>query len=261
MITPTMGGVGFAKYGVDYLPLFFYNFGSVSADVSRYLSNSANYPVRRKGVSTSTLTLTGVNYFYTFPSSEVTISIGFKYGSGFKFIDFVGRIVSYEHQFDFSPRPNPSYQWTANFVGVRLPKEFDDTVEEDFDTIFCTDKPCGPIETTDLSLHSGEVWHVRKAKYTEKVTLPQRFLSNTSNRLASRDGVFDSELLLEVEGDFDYWLNEIESDSNSYIYTLNYGSQSITTVPMATLELGSLSVNMSTNEIISAAIKLGANNG
>ena len=261
MITPTVGGMGFAKYGTDYLPLFLYAFGSVSADESRYLSNSANYPVRRKGVSSSTLMLTGVNYFYTFPSTEVTISIGFKYGSGFKFIDFVGRIISYEHQFDFGPTPNPSYQWTANFVGVRLPKEFDDIAEEDFDTIFCTERACGPIETTDLSLHSGEVWHVRKAKYTEKVDLPQRYLANSNNRLASRDGTFDAELLLDVEGDFDYWLNEVESESNSYEYTINYGSQSITTVPMAALELAGLSANISTNQIISASIRLGANNG
>lgn len=259
MIGVTSGRMAFAKYAGDYLPITNFKFSSTNNRIKRYLANGGNWPRREAGTHNSQLSVSGLDFYPNFLDDEITISVGWLTGSIFDYVDFVGVPVKIDYEFDFRIGANPPFQWTISLEGTSESKDFLTVPEEVINTIFCDVRSCGPITTTDASLHSGEVFHVRKAVYSVLFQRPMRYLANSNNRIAPSTGLYDGVLSFEIEGDFDYWTDLAEHEDTARVYRIYHGSEYIETPLMSVISVTDLVANVQTGEIISATVNLGVN--
>lgn len=263
---PLNGRTGYMKWSGIEIPIYIWGYGTTNIRSNIRLSNSQNYPVRNFGITTEMITISGVDYSPAFIGdlnvlNTIQFEVGWvDYSTGIRNkIDVVAMMSNYTVVLNYFSSPQPSFMWTATFIGCLTDKEFDMNAAIIDDHVRCQTAMCGKvITTTDSSLNSGFVKHVRTATLTSVLERPVLVLSNSNNHYAETIGVYDNLIDMVIEGDFDYW-NEQVNSNNRFNYGFLYeGVSGPIFVNMKALELVNLVVNVQTTELISATVKLGA---
>lgn len=268
MINPINGGNGYMKWSGIEIPIYIWNYSAINARMNIRLSNSQNFPVRNSGITSEMFSISGVDYYPLFLSdpnifNTIQFEVGWLELSSFfglrRKIDVVAMMSEYTVTINYFSNPQPSFKWTATFIGCLTDKEFEENTAIVNDYVRCQTVMCGKvITTTDSSLNSGFVKHVRTATLTSVLERPALVLSNSNNHYAETIGVYDNTIEMVIEGDFDYW-NEQVNSNNGFNYGFLYeGVSGSTFINMRVLEFSNLVVNVQTTELISATVKLGA---
>lgn len=266
---PINGKNGYMKWDGLELPIYFWGMNAVNSRSSFRLANSQNYPVRNMGITSEDISIRGVDYVPIFLSSPTFLTtMIFEIGwTDFtttlrRKIDVSAMVREYMVTLNYMNSNLPSFMWTTNFIGNLADKEFDVENLVVNDRTVCQTAFCNKlITTTDTTLNGGFVRHVKTANLSTALERPLLVLSNSNNHYAETIGVFDSLIELTVEGDFDYWIDAVNSESKFNYRFFYSGSASFSMFNMKVLDVTNLTVNVQTAEIVSAIVRLGASYG
>lgn len=233
-------------------------------------ARSENFPVRRSGTFKETIFLRGFDYFppfvyYDDPSSiRQTLTIGwydianelrFSIPSDLMWNNFTA-------EFNYRHGISPAFQWFGDLTGVINRKEIvTESIHPFEDVIRCPAALCNQlIETTDTMLHNGEVHHVTKATLRGQITRKEYVTANSNNRPAFSSGVFDVFIDFDLEGDFDYWLDQSNDYDQINDYKIWYGNGISDFWLIENMKVFNFScrTNIQTGEMVSARVSLGA---
>lgn len=266
---PINGKNGYFIWSGEEIPIYSWIFSAINTRPTWKLSNTENYPIRISGIGQESLSIKGVDFFPAFYISDSIISEVMNFEIGWMDFDTLIRrkiavsalMSEYVMSLNYMNSNLPSFMWTANFIGCSIDKEFDIDLWLDInDHVRCQPSLCDrTIFTTDSTLNSGFVQHVRNATLTRMFVNAPLVLSNSNNHFSSETlGTYDTTVDLTIEGDFDYWLDQINTD-NRFDYRFQYTqTEYFPMSKMKALELTNLVVNIQTSEIISAVVRLGA---
>lgn len=269
MISETSGRTGYMMYDGVPEPIYFWTGTARNNRTTYRTSATQNQPTRHKGPKEEILTIRGVNFVPAF-LSDTNGGIVFELGWNEDLTLFENRrrivtsamLMQFQIEFNYFSSPLPSFSWTAVFTNVLSNIEIADTSGIiDTDPI-CAEPLCSNyITTTDTSLHTGFVQHVRSAVVTFIYQRPLYRTSESDNHFTVTNGSFDRILDLVIEGDFDYWMNEVEVEDIARSYQFLYGTgagQWWSVDNMKAISISDILVNVQTGEIISANVQLGA---
>lgn len=265
---PLSGRNGYMKWNGIELPIYNWSISAVNQRTFYRTSDSQNFPRRTAGIMSELITISGVDYippFYTDPTFDtlMVFDIGWMDFTVdlFRKIPITAMLNSYSLQLNYMNSNQPSFMWTATFIGCMTDKVFDVENLIINDNVVCQTSFCNKvIGTSDSTLNGGVVKHVKQAVLTYLVERPTRAQSDSNNYYTTTVGCYDRFIDLTIEGDFDYWLDAVESDSLPFEYLFQYDpSSSPFILPnMVPLEMNNLIVNIQTAELISANVRLGA---
>lgn len=264
---PLSGRFGYMKWVGIEIPIYNWSISAINQRTFYRTSDSQNFPRRTAGIMSELITVTGVDYtplFRTDPTFDtlMVFDIGWMdFVSGlYRKIPITAMLTSYSINLNYMNSSQPSFMWTASFIGCMTDKIFDVENLIIDDKIVCQTSFCNKvITTTDSTLNGGFVGHVRQANLTFLVERPIRAQSNSNNHNTTTIGCYDRLIDLSIEGDFDYWLNAIESNPTPFTYEFEYdGFSTFPAVNMVPLEMNNLVVNIQTGELVSAGVRLGA---
>lgn len=263
---PTSGRNGYLSWGGAEVPIYSWNISAINNRTNLILSNSQGFPVRHSGPTTEIISIHGVEYAPAMLLSATTLTtmtfdIGFMDFTTllFRKVPIEAMLVELNFNLKYSAGSQPSFSWTANFIGCMTDKEY--TVENLIinDKFVCQTSLCdNSIVTTDNTLNTGFVRYVRTATVTRSYLRPNLVLSNSNNHLAETIGTFDTIVNMSVEGDFDYWLEELNTN-NRYNYGFFYDiGSAIAANNMKVMSTTDHIANIQTAELLSMSVQLGA---
>lgn len=275
MMLPLSGQDGFAIWntiGSGDLVQPIYEWGiTVEQNRSTYrTASSNNFPVRRSGTFKETIFLRGVDYVPPFvydgtPSSvRQTLTIGWYDLANELRYSIPSDLMwnNFTAEFNYKAGVIPAFQWFGEFSGIINRKEVvSESIHPFEDVIRCPGALCNkPIETTDTLLNSGEVHHVTKATIRSIITREDYIVADSNNRPTYSTGVFDTFLDLDLEGDFDYWLDVVNDYDQINDYKIWYGDGLSDFWLLQDMKIFGFScrTNIQTGEMVSARVNLGA---
>lgn len=272
MISPLSGRYGFLIFGPVEIPIYSWMISSVQNRTTYRTSTTSNFPNRLKGTISEQIIIRGANYGSPFITNIVAFndtSVSFYVGwndflaSVRKAILCQAMLVDYRVDLNYFSSPMPSYVWTATLVGSINTKELINyPLVPQHDAPFCANQLCNKtITTTDAQLHGGLVWHVKRASIIDTISRSPYMTSSSNNHLASTYGVKDEIVELDVQGDFDYWFNNLSTSDTTRDYKFFYGPGVADFRPvdkMKIVDINNFVVNIQTGELIQMTVHLGA---
>lgn len=267
MIVPLSAKPGFMILGSTHIPIYNWNMSLSKSRIIYRASNTNNFPKRLPGWKTETISMTGPDVVA--PSITTTSNI-FKLGwfdytiPARKSILCQAVPLELRYILRYEPGPAPSFTWTYNLLGILNNKGIEEESLLPYnDSVICATSLCDkPITTTDTDLHGGFVWHVRTATIITTYSVPSYPRSDTDNHVIGLAPVYDQTVELVVQGDFDYWLNELSRAAdirNNYRFYYGTGLTHYKAANnMRVTDINNFIVNIQTGEIIQMTIMLGA---
>lgn len=252
-------------------PIYSWMFSTQQRRSKYRTSRSEGFPVRRSGSIREQLTINGVDYvppfiYYSDVSTiRQTLSIGWN-----DFANNERQMIecdlvwnNFIAEFNYVAGVSPAFQWVGNLSGVVNRKEFTTEPLAPFeDVIRCPGAICNRlITTTDTFLNSGEVHHVKKATIRGELTRKEYMTSRSNNRPVANSGVPDIFLTFDIEGDFDYWVDQVNDYEQINDYRIYYGDGINDFWPALNMKaeaVNNLIVDVTTGKMISATIELAA---
>lgn len=273
-LDPRSAKVGFLldSNEIEY-PIYFWNIPLISKNYDSYrTSRSQSYPRLKQGLTTETLTIQGVGTTSPFTSRffssdiSVQVTIGwYNFAIGGRYVIFFdGTPVEERIDINYVSSNQPSHSWTTQLLGVLDYKQLlTDELQTSFvDKILCSAQKCArPILTSDTSLNLGQVKHVTRAAITySRERDPLYATSRTANHLKHITGVKNTRVEFDIQGDFDYWINNLLGDTrhNYRFYHGTGGGDYWAANNMKQMDLSNLITNIQTGQIIQATVHLGA---
>lgn len=255
-------------YGQDEVPVYSSIFSVNQKKPEHRTSSSALYPRRTSGTLSEVIIIRGVENIPSFYTAAHTVggAIDFKLGwndflnGNRKIIPITAMLENFVIDFNYFSSPQPSYLWTATFIGVVNDKVIViEPLIPHLDTPVCANKLCDKtIVTTDTTLHGGFVFHVKRASISNKIIRNLYMTASSNNHYVPTKGVRDRTIEMEVQGDFDYWIDAARGDSRfSYSYFFSAVGQ-FTAANMKVTNVNNFVINIQTGEILSALVHLGA---
>lgn len=269
-LLPQSGKNGYMIWDAIEIPIYSWNYSELNERTWLKLSHTENIPYRNFGPTKEEFLLVGVDYIPAFLADPaINDTIEFELG----WIDFFllvrnkvevrAMLVEYTIQLLYHKTNQPSYMWMARFIGCTTDKEFDaEPIHAINDHVRCQASQCGNlIITTDTTLNGGSVEHVRNARLTTIYDRPLLVLSDSNNHLTETIGGFDYIIDMTLEGDFDYWNEQVNSNARfDYAFFYDGIAASFQYANMKAISLSNVNVDLRTAEVISASLRLGASN-
>lgn len=290
MIIPRSGKNGFLLISGLDIPIYSWLFNKTMNRIEYRTAQTRNYLKRLEGFNTEQIVLRGTNFnspfgsaftYYDSDLSNSSSSSLSSIGSDVVFDFYIGwndflvgvrrainaKALVLEDRIDINyfSSAEPTNIWTTTLVGVINEKQIltYDLLPQ-LDAPLCALKKCDMIITTsDLSLHTGRVNHVKRASIIKTITRSPYRTSDTNNHYGATFGLPDKIVELEVQGDFDYWINEafdppgdISRDYKFY-YGSNFATDFWPAYNMKILGADNFIVNIQTGELIQATVHLG----
>lgn len=266
MLVPTSGKTGFLIFGTEEIPIYSWAFSSARARDTYRTVSSQNYPRRTAGIVTEQIVIQGVHTSIPFSLSQPA---GFLLGWNDlsvptrRTLPCNGMISEIKIDFNYFSSTIPSFMWTTSLMGIvntKLLGTAPFVPQEDYPV--CAHQLCNKtITTSDSSLNSGLVKHVRNASIITTVERQPYVVAGGNNRYKNITGVFDRILELTLEGDFDYWNNRLVNTDNDYDYKFFFGpliTDYILAARMKILDIGNFMVNVLTGQLVRMTVRLGA---
>lgn len=255
--------------GVIDIPIYSWAISTNQRRTNYRTSGSSGYPVRRAGIIEEILVIRGVDYPVQY-NVGIEAQVKNTYQLGWidwnlghrKIVEFDSILNRYEIFINYS-KAIPIFEWSATFNGVDNQKLFTGiAIPPGTDNnILCRSNFCErTITTTDPSLNSGFVKHVRQLNLVAELESKKYVTSASNNRQVDSFGVPDVTASMVVEGDFDYWLSHISMFDDAYDYKIYWGtglSDYYSLPSMKVLAVRDINVNVRTGEMISATVELG----
>lgn len=267
MLLPISGKNGFLIWNSEEIPIYQWRLSEFTNYTELWHAASANLPDRNVGTMISTLTLMGVDFIPPFYNSvDIINKLYFSFGwidliAGVRrIIDIASLVLEYVLNFTYSTTPQPTYTWTLTLM-LCSPLNTE-IIEEPLsinDRMVCQEGMCSRIITSsDITLPGGLVNHVVNATVTSLIKPPLLYLSNTDGHPAETLGIYDTFIDFRLQGDFDYWLSQVDSNSK-HGYSIFYDLVNFFVYPsMKVLNIDNIVTNLQTAEIVSADVRLGA---
>lgn len=270
-LLPQSGRNGYMIWNSEEIPIYAWNYSELNERTVLKLSHTENIPYRNFGPTKEEFIITGVDYIPSWlgdPAFDETLV--FELG----WIDFSllvrnqveirAMLVEYSIQLLYLNQNQPSYMWMARFIGCTTDKDFTtDVILPINDHVRCQDSQCGNfIISSDVTLNGGgSVQHVRTARLTTVFDRPLLVLSHSANHLAETIGGYDYLIDMTIEGDFDYWNDQVNSNNRwDYAFFYNGLAASFQYANMKAISLSNINIDLRTAEVISASLRLGASN-
>lgn len=258
MLFPAFGKNGYLIFSGFEVPIYMWNYSYNMERTNYRTSNSNMLPVRNNGVFSNTLSISGVEYepgiITNFLSSNFlqTFEIGWInfIDSTRNYIDYTGMVDSIELIFNYGKPSEGSFIWTVTYSGCRYLNELQerplDLLE---DHVVCSTHPCeiGAIVTTDVSI--GALLHVDKVSIKILAVREPYLTSQYPNMAREVSGVLDKQITLSLNGDFDYWMDQINSNT-AHTYSFFY-------TPLDSWDISGMKVSQVNNivvDVMSSAI-------
>lgn len=183
-------------------------------------------------------------------------------------LEFRGTPISFQINQSYDPINTYDFIWALTYMGVISTKNFTRIPEEIIppyqDISICPRNPCAlrwytydtyfgdPIPTEGNAIHNMNIF-----SYELRKNIQQIVTSDSNKRPFPISGVFNETLNLQVQGDFNYWLDQINGVNAQY-YVLRRSDNSVPLVNtvMKVDDVSDLRANVQTGEVISASIKL-----
>ena len=272
MILPISGKSGLMIYGVDEIPIYSFVYSGHQERPTHRTSQSENYPRRTSGNFTEQIIISGVENVPSFYTSAFVVgtSITFKLGwndlgaDDRKIIPITAMLTEFRIDLNYFSSPQPSFLWTATFIGAVNDKEIIIVpITPHLDIPFCPFPLCDRvITTTDSQLNSGFVYHVKRASIINIIERIPYMTSSSNGHYISSTGLKDRIVELEIQGDFDYWINNLTASNTKYNYSFFFSpSNAFNAINMRIIDVTNFVVNIQTGEILSALVRLGAAHG
>jgi len=270
MLDPISGRNGLMIYGNEEIPIYSFILSGSRNRQEYRTSASENFPRRTKGVFTETLVIRGVqnrpSFIGTAQNNPISLDIGWNdfVSLNRRLIVFIGLMTEFRVDFNYFFQSNPAYIWTATFQGVVNTKTMlVGNITPHNDVITCPDKICdNRIATSDNNLHSGSVFHVKRASLISSIIRPSYMTSSSANHIISLStGMRDNIVEMDVQGDFDYWLDKLSVTDVRNTYGFYYGtglSDYWLLEKMKVLEISNFTVNVQTGEMVQFTVRLGS---
>lgn len=271
-VLPLSGKSGVMIYQSQVeLPVYSFLITGSQARPTYRTANSENFPRRTSATLNEIIVIRGVQPvppFFQFtlePDGLFLFNIGWNelaLGKR-KLITIQALMQEFRIEYNYFSSPLPSFIWTATFLGSSgTPIIQTQDITSFVDVILCSDKLCNKtITTTDAQLNSGFVQHVKKATLIYNIERNSYATSNSFKHIVGNTGVKDRKIELDIEGDFDYWWNNLLIADTRHDYSFFYGfgaSEKWSYPKMKITDVGNFIVNIQTGELISATVQLGA---
>ncbi len=265
---PLSGKDGYLIYDSVEIPIYSW-ICSCTNQRNKYITvDSLNSPVRTTGSLISTIALRGVQFvpsFYSALDDPIIFHFGWNdFASGDrKNVPVYAMATQFILEYSYTVGRSPTFSWTANFVVCNDDTLFQTAALTVNDVMVCANSMCSNnITTSDTNLHSGFVWHVKKATLVRSFDREIRYTSSSNNHPSPVGSSQDTLVTLNIEGDFDYWMSQVQVFDDPYNYGFYYSPSLYWAVNSLKAEsITDIVVNVETSEIISASVLLGVARG
>lgn len=272
MIVPQSGKSGFLTFtqsGVP-IPIYSWQFSNRKQRTTYRTSRTEGFPTGHSGVQGESLSIRGAGYQYASWFTDITTLPSVLFNLGWSnlltgkrnTVAVQASLSELRFDFNYSSTNQPGFSWAANFVGVRTEKIITEEIGIPLDLVLCFSRPCTlKVTTTDPAYTGGILKHLKNASLIQTFERPSYRTARSNQRPVEVNGVKDVHVSLSIDGDFDYWFNDVTLDAFAWQYKFFYGAGAAEFFGNNLMKIDSvdnLNVNVYTGELVSATINLSA---